>query len=105
MRPYSHKLNQEKIDYFLADLYNKLRSRKMENNYDLTKLLDTMSEVTNQYFPRKKISRKQYKIANTVFCGLSRYSQSHQIERYIICQTFEGKKFSLLLQPQKFTNK
>ena len=36
----------------------------MENNYHLTKLLNTMSEVTNQYFPKKKTSRKQYKIAN-----------------------------------------
>ena len=35
----------------------------MENNSDLTESLNTISEVTNQYFPRK-ISIKQYEIAN-----------------------------------------
>ena len=63
-RPYILKLNQAKIDYYLADLCNKHHSREMKNNYDLTKLLDTMSEMSSQYFPNKKISRKQYKIAN-----------------------------------------
>ena len=38
---YICKLTQERIDYFLADLDNKLYSHEMENNYVLTKLLDT----------------------------------------------------------------
>ena len=62
--PYIHKLNNKKINYFLAILYNKLHSREVENNYDLTKLLDIMSEVTNQYFSWKNISHKQFYILN-----------------------------------------
>ena len=38
---YIRKLTQERIDYFLADLDNKLYSQEMENNNVLTKLLDT----------------------------------------------------------------
>ena len=61
----------------------------MENNYDLTKSLETMSEVTNQYFP--KISAlSNIKLLNILW-----------IKRQIICEIFKGKKVQPLTPTTK----
>ena len=71
----------------------------METNYDFTKLLDTMSEMTNQYFPEKKISCKQCKIASNLWITLDILnaikSKDKLNAKYL-------KKFNLLLQLQKY---
>ena len=35
----------------------------MLNNCDINILLTTLSDLTNQFFPKKRLSRKQYKVA------------------------------------------
>ena len=35
----------------------------MLNSCDINILLTTLSDLTNQFFPKKRLSRKQYKVA------------------------------------------
>ena len=48
---------------FVSDLYNKICTIEILHNSDINILLNIMSDSTNQFFPKKRLSRKQYNIA------------------------------------------
>jgi len=59
-RPFVRKFTREKIYSFLVDLSNKIETTEMRGNNDLSKLLSIMNNLTNQHFPQKMLSRRQY---------------------------------------------
>ena len=58
MRPYTRKLTQENVDLFLVALANSLNTPDMRGNKNLDSLITLMSNLINQYFPQKMLSRK-----------------------------------------------
>ena len=48
---------------FLIDFCRKINTLEMLNNCDVNILLTILSDLTNQFFPKKRLSRKQYKVA------------------------------------------
>ena len=63
-RPYVRRMTREKIDRFLEDLYNSLYSL-MENESNLNSIITLMCDLTNHHFPKKMLSRKQYKTSKS----------------------------------------
>ena len=57
-------MTREKIDKFLEDLDDSLNHSTVEN-INLNKLIALMNNLTNHHFPKKMLSRKQYKIFNS----------------------------------------
>ena len=47
----------------LIDLCRKINTLEILNNCDVNILLIILSDLTNQFFPKKRLSRKQYKVA------------------------------------------
>ena len=62
-RPYIRRITQESIEPFLSDLNDALLSPDMLHSTDLEKLLNLMGGLTNQHYPKKIESRRQYKMA------------------------------------------
>ena len=60
-RPVIRRLTRENIDLFLEDLDNSLYSSDMRG-IDVNELLTIMNNLTNRHFPKKMLSRKQFKI-------------------------------------------
>ena len=58
--PYVRCKTHEKVDMYLEDLYNSLYS-SMNNEIKLNNIIALMSDVTNLCFPKKMLSRKQYR--------------------------------------------
>ena len=51
------------MEMFLIDLCRKIITLEMLNKCDVNTLLTILSDLTNQFFPKKRLSRKQYKVA------------------------------------------
>ena len=62
-RPYTRCIKQESIESFLSDLNDALFSPEMFNCNNLEKLYNLIGHLTNQHFPAKIQSRRQYKTA------------------------------------------
>ena len=62
-RPYTRSIKQESIESFLSDLNDALFSPEMFNCNNVEKLCNLIGDLTNQYFPAKIRSRRQYKTA------------------------------------------
>ena len=60
-RPFRRKISQENIALFLEDLRTSLNKPKMRNNKNLNDLVTLMNELTNAYFPKRMLSRRQFK--------------------------------------------
>ena len=60
-RPYRRKISQENIALFLEDLRTSLNKPKMRNNKNLDDLVTLMNKLTNAYFPKRMLSRRQFK--------------------------------------------
>ena len=60
-RPYRRKISQENIALFLEDLRTSLNKPKMRSNKNLDDLVTLMNELTNAYFPKRMLSRRQFK--------------------------------------------
>ena len=58
-RPLTRKLTSEGVDLFLANLSNKLTSQELHRKPSVKTLISLMSDLTNHYFPLKKMSRRQ----------------------------------------------
>ena len=62
-RPYIRRITQESIEPFLSDLDDASLSPDMLHSNDREKLRNLISGLTNQHFPKKIQSRRQYKMA------------------------------------------
>ena len=62
-RPFLRQFSEERMEMFLIDLCRKINTLEMLNNCDVNTLLTILSDLTNQFFPKKRLSRKQYKVA------------------------------------------
>ena len=51
------------MEMFLIDLCRKINTLEILNNCDINILLTILSDLTKQFFPKKRLSRKQYKVA------------------------------------------
>ena len=67
-RPFVRHLGRKNLDLFLENLNILLSSTEM-NNIDLNNLVTVLSNFTNKYFPKQRISRKQYKLSKTPHIG------------------------------------
>ena len=62
-RPFLQQFSEKRMEMFLIDLCRKIITLEMLNDCDVNILLTILSDLTNQFFPRKRLSRKQYKVA------------------------------------------
>ena len=58
------------MEMFLIDICRKINTLEMLNNCDVHILLTILSDLTNQFFPKKRFSRKQYKVAKNPWIKL-----------------------------------
>ena len=63
-RPLLKQFIPDKIEKFLIALEESLSLPEYMASTDLSKLLNLLSSLTNLYFSKKKLSRKQYKTSN-----------------------------------------
>ena len=63
LEPRHYRVKQESIESFLSDLNDALFSSEMFNCSNLEKLCNLIGDLTNQHFPTKIQSRRQYKTA------------------------------------------
>ena len=62
-RHFLQQFSEESMEMFLIDLCRKINTLEMLNNCDINILLTNLSDLTNQFFQKKRLSRKQYKVA------------------------------------------
>ena len=62
-RPKIRNITPKLIERFVHELEEILVSPEMRNSTEIEKLINLMSRLTNQYFPKANQSRKQYKNA------------------------------------------
>ena len=61
-RPHTRKITQENGDLFLKDLSKQFSTPEMRNTKNINKFVTLVSNLTNLYFPLKRLSRKQFRI-------------------------------------------
>ena len=60
-RPLVQRLARANMELFLEDLDQSLRNFTYCNNTDLNAIISLMNDLTDRHFPKKRLSRKQYK--------------------------------------------
>ena len=65
-RPEIRCISDNKIDSFLSELNCDLNCPEVCESTDMMTLISIMTKLTETYFPKKKMSRKQYKIEKTL---------------------------------------
>ena len=62
-RPLIRQLPDEKVENFLIDLNDALQLPDFRSNTKISSLLNLLISLTNFHFPKKRLTRKQYKIS------------------------------------------
>ena len=90
-RPLVRRLARANMELFLDDLDQSLHNFTYCNNTDLNASISLMNDLTDRHFPKKRLSRKQYKTSKNPLITpqiLASIKQKHKLyTRYIITKS------------------
>ena len=105
-RPEIRCISDNKIDSFLSELNCDLNCPEVCASTDIMTLISIMTKLTETYFPKKKMTRKQYKLSKKPWISKEiLVSINHQKQLYRYAKTTKNFNTEAVYEYKRYRNK